>query len=80
MCKKVKVVIKVNVSDGYDCKGQKSMSVEYDVLFFHVLFSSHHFPSMAGALMCVTVSSYLGLLHALQLLHHWLSLIADSVS
>ena len=50
------------------------------IFIFPVLFSSHRYPSMAEALLCVTVSSCLGLLHSLLLLHCWLSLIADSVS
>ena len=49
-------------------------------IFFPVLCSSHHNPSMVGALLCVTVSSSLGLLHSSLLFHRWLSLIADSFS
>ena len=50
-------------------------------IFCPVLFSSHHYPSMAGALTVFTVSSYLGLfIQSLQLLLGRLSLIADFVS
>ena len=47
--------------------------------FFPVLPSSHHYPSMVGALLYITVSFCLGLLQSLQLLHCWLSLMADIV-
>ena len=48
---------------------------------FSDLLSSHHYPSIVGALLCVTVSSYLGpFKHSLQFLHHRLSLIADNFS
>ena len=54
----------------------------FKVVFFSVLFSFHHYPSLVGALLYTqTVSWYLGLfIQSSQLLHSRLSLIADIVS
>ena len=47
--------------------------------FFPVLFSSHHYPSMAGTLPLSGVSPYLGLVHLSDLLCCRLSVMADDV-
>ena len=51
------------------------------LLFFSCpFFSSHYYPLMVVALLCITHSSYLGLLHSSQLLNGQLGPTADSVS
>ena len=51
----------------------------FSILFFSVLSSSHHYPSMAGGFTVSQSLLILAYLHSSQLLHLRLSLIADNV-